>query len=91
MNKTELTDKMAELSGLKKKDAAAALEAAIAAISQELAAGGSVNLMGFGAFTVKDRAARMGKNPQTGENIPVPACKGVVFKCGKALKAQVNS
>jgi len=91
MNKSELTDKMAELAGLSKKDAGAALDAAITAISQELTAGGKVQLVGFGSFEVKQRAARMGKNPRTGEEVPIPAGKTVAFKCGKALKDQVNS
>lgn len=91
MNKSELTDKMAELAGLSKKDAGAALDAAITAISQELTSGGKVQLVGFGSFEVKERAARMGKNPRTGESVPIPAGKAVAFKCGKALKDQVNS
>lgn len=91
MNKSELIDRMAELSGLSKKDAGTALDAAMTAISQEMQAGGKVQLVGFGTFEVKERAARMGKNPRTGENVPIPAGKGVAFKCGKALKEQVNS
>ena len=91
MNKLELTGKVAELAGTSKAEAGRVLEAVIAAISQELAEGGCVHLMDFGSFSIKERAARMGKNPRTGENIPVPACRTVVFKCGKGLKEQVNS
>lgn len=89
MNKGELINKIAE-AGLTKKDAGVALDAAINAVSDALAKGDSVQLIGFGTFSVKERAAREGRNPATGETIKIAASKNVAFKPGKALKDKVN-
>ena len=89
MNKSELIAKIAE-AGLTKKDAGIALEAALAAIGDALAKGESVQLVGFGTFGVKERSAREGRNPRTGEVVKIPAAKAPVFKAGKALKDKVN-
>ena len=90
MNKTELIAAVAEKSGLSKKDAAAAVESVIAAVSDSLVKGEKVQLVGFGTFEVKERAARTGKNPQTGAAVEIPASKAPAFKAGKALKDSVN-
>ena len=89
MNKSELIAKIAE-AGLSKKDAGVALDAAIAAIGDALAGGDTVQLIGFGTFSVKQRAAREGKNPRTGEAVKIPAKKMPAFKAGKALKEAVK-
>ena len=89
MNKGELIAKIAE-TGLTKKDAGIALDAAIAAIGDALAKGDSVQLIGFGTFSVKERAEREGRNPRTGETVKIAASKAPVFKAGKALKEKVN-
>ena len=89
MNKSELIAKIAE-AGLSKKDAGTALDAAVTAISDALARGESVQLIGFGTFSVKERAAREGRNPRTGETVKIKAAKSPVFKAGKALKDKVN-
>ena len=89
MNKAELISAAAEQAGLSKKDTEAAVNAAIEVISAALAEGDKVQLVGFGAFEVKQRAERMGRNPQTKEPIPIPASKAPVFKAGKALKDAV--
>ena len=89
MNKGELINKIAE-AGLSKKDAGIALDAAINAVSDALTAGDSVQLIGFGTFSVKERAAREGRNPRTGEVVKIKAAKAPVFKAGKALKDKVN-
>ena len=89
MNKGELIAKIAE-AGLSKKDAGTALDAAVTAISDALARGESVQLIGFGTFSVKERAAREGRNPRTGETVKIKAAKSPVFKAGKALKDKVN-
>lgn len=86
MNKTELIAAMAEASGLSKKDCEAALAAFITTTESALKAGNKVQLVGFGSFEVKERAARTGKNPATGEQIDIPASKAPAFKAGKALK-----
>ena len=88
MNKGELIAKIAE-AGLSKKDSEIALNAAIAAIGDALAKGESVQLIGFGTFGVKERAAREGRNPRTGEVVKIKASKAPVFKAGKALKDKV--
>ncbi len=88
MNKNELITKIAE-TGLSKKDAGTALDAAIAAIGDALANGESVQLIGFGTFSVKERAAREGRNPRTGEVVKIKAAKTPAFKAGKALKDKV--
>ena len=90
MNKTGLVSAMAEKSGLTKKDAEKALEAFVEAVEDTLAAGEKVQLVGFGGYEVKSRAARKGKNPQTGAEISIPATKAPVFKASKALKDAVN-
>ena len=86
MNKNELVAAMAEKSGLTKKDAEAALDAYTEAVTEALKSGGSVQLVGFGTFEVKQRAARQGHNPRTGETVEIAACKAPAFKAGKALK-----
>ncbi|MEX5284691.1 HU family DNA-binding protein [Selenomonas sputigena] len=90
MNKTELVANVAEKAGLTKKDAEKALSAVIESIESALVEGDKVQLIGFGTFEVKDRAARTGRNPQTGGEIKIPASKNPVFKAGKALKDAVN-
>ena len=90
MNKTELISAMAEKSGLTKKDASAALEAFTAAIEDSLKAGDKVQLVGFGTFEVKARAARTGINPQTKKPVKIAASKAPAFKPGKALKDALN-
>ena len=87
MNKAELVAAMAEKSGMSKKDSEIALEATISAIQ---AAGEKVQLVGFGVFEVKERAARTGRNPKTKEPVPIAASKVPVFKAGKALKEAVS-
>lgn len=88
-NKQELVDAIAQNSGLTKKDSTAALEAVLEAIKENLAKGESVQLIGFGTFEVRERAARKGRNPQTGEEITIAATKTPAFKAGKALKDAV--
>ena len=90
MNKTELIAAIAEKAALSKKDAEAALTATVDAITAALAQGEKVQLVGFGSFEVKDRAARTGRNPQTGSAVEIPASKAPVFKAGKALKDAVS-
>ncbi len=90
MNKTELVDAVAESADLSKASAARAVDAALAAISGSLAQGDQVALIGFGTFLVRDRAARTGRNPRTGESIEIAAAKIPAFKPGKALKDAVN-
>lgn len=90
MNKTELIAKVAELTGSAKKDAEKAVCATLDAISGALSEGDKVQLVGFGTFEVKERAARTGRNPRTKEEIEIPASKLPVFKAGKALKDTVN-
>ena len=90
MNKTELINAMAEKAELSKKDAEKALNAFIDTVTEELADGGKVQLIGFGTFETSERAARMGKNPQTGEEMEIPASIVPKFKAGKALKEAVK-
>ncbi len=90
MNKTELVEAMAKKAGLSKKDAEAAVKAFTDVVTAELKKGGKVQLVGFGTFEVAKRAAREGKNPQTGAKIKIPASKAPKFKAGKALKDLVN-
>lgn len=90
MNKSELVTKVAEATGLSKKDAENALNAVTDVITSELKTGGNVSLVGFGTFQVSNRAARSGRNPQTGATIQIPASNIPVFKAGKALKDAVN-
>ena len=89
MNRMELVAEVAEKAELSKKDAEAAVSAAIDVITEALRKGDKVQLVGFGSFEVKSRAERMGRNPQTKEPIPIPASKAPVFKAGKALKDAV--
>ena len=90
MNKAELINAAAEKAGLSKKDTEAAVNAAIDAITEALAAGDKVQLVGFGSFEVKKRAARIGRNPRTKEEIEIPATVLPVFKAGKLLKDTVS-
>ena len=90
MNKTELIDAIAKEAGLSKKDAAAALNAFTDTVTKELKKKGKVQLVGFGTFETTKRAARTGKNPQTGAAIKIPASVAPKFKAGKALKDLVN-
>ncbi|MBR2340534.1 MAG: HU family DNA-binding protein [Clostridia bacterium] len=89
MNKTELINVVAEATDLKKKDAEAAVNAVFAAIADALKAGDKVQLIGFGSFDVKERAAREGRNPATGEKIQIAASKSVGFSAASALKASL--
>ena len=91
MNKAELVAAMAEQPGLSKKDAEAALKAFTDVVSDELKNGGKVQLVGFGTFEVSERAAREGRNPQSGEVMKIAASKAPKFKAGKALKDLVNA
>lgn len=90
MNKSELIDRIAETADLSKADATRALDATIEAVSNALKNGEQVALVGFGTFLVKERAARTGRNPQTGKEIPIAASKAPAFKPGKALKDALN-
>ena len=89
MNKTELIAAVAEKTDLSKKDADAAVSAVLGAITDALKAGDKVQLVGFGTFEVRNRAAKQGRNPRTGETMTVPASKVPAFKAGKALKDAV--
>ena len=91
MNKTELVANVAEKAGLTKKDAEKAVNALFSSIEEALVANDKVQMIGFGTFEVKERAARTGRNPQTGAEIAIPASKNPVFKAGKALKDVVNN
>ena len=90
MNKTELIAAVAEQASITKKDAEKALSAVISSITNAMAEGDKVQLVGFGTFEVRARDARKGKNPRTGEVINIPASKVPAFKAGKALKEIVN-
>ena len=90
MNKTELVASVAEKTGLTKKDAEKAVNALFDSVQDALTAGDKVQMIGFGTFEVKKRAARKGRNPRTGQDIEIPASKNPVFKAGKALKDAVN-
>lgn len=90
MNKAELVAAMADRSGISKNDAEKALNAFVDVVGGELGKGGKVQLIGFGTFETVERAARTGKNPQTGEELKIAACKAPKFKPGKALKEEVN-
>src|SRR5690606_17819718 len=85
MNKSELIDAIAEKGGLSKADAGKALDATIASVTEALKAGDTVTLVGFGTFGVKERAARTGRNPQTGATLEIKASKVPSFKAGKGL------
>ena len=90
MTKAELVNAIAEKAGLSKADAEGSLKAFAESITDALKAGEKVALVGFGTFSVGDRAARTGQNPQTGAKIQIPAAKVPKFKAGKALKDAVN-
>jgi DNA-binding protein HU-beta len=90
MNKSELIAKVAELSELSKKDATKAVESVFEAISDALKGGDKVQLVGFGNFEVRERSARKGRNPQTGQEIEISASKVPSFKPGKALKDSIQ-
>ena len=90
MNKSELIAAVAAKTGETKKNAEASLDAVIEVITEALSKGDKVQLVGFGSFEVRKRAARKGRNPQTKEEIKIPASKAPVFKAGKALKDVVN-
>ncbi len=91
MNKTELVAAIAENAEISKKDAEKALKAFADVVASELKKGEKVQLVGFGTFEVSERAAREGRNPQTGETMTLAACKAPKFKAGKALKDAVNA
>lgn len=90
MNKAELTAALVKKTGFTKKDAEKALGAVTEVITEALAAGEKVQVVGFGSFEVRNRPARMARNPRTGEQIKIAASKAPVFKAGKALKDSVN-
>ena len=90
MNKTELVAAIADKTALSKKDAEKALKAFTDVVAEELAKGEKIQLVGFGTFEVAERAAREGRNPQTGKTIKIAASKAPKFKAGKALKDTVN-
>ena len=91
MNKTELVAAMAEKTQLSKKDAEAALKAFTEVVTEELKKGEKIQLVGFGTFEVSERAAREGRNPQTGAVMTIAASKAPKFKAGKALKDEINA
>jgi len=90
VNKTDLVSSVAEKAELTKKDAEKAVNALLASIEESLASGDKIQLVGFGTFEVRERAARKGRNPQTGEEIEIAAAKVPAFKPGKALKDVVS-
>ena len=90
MNKTELVAAMADAAGLSKKDTEKALKAFTDVVAEELKKGEKVQLVGFGTFEVRERAAREGRNPQSGAVMKIPASKAPKFKAGKALKDSLN-
>jgi len=91
VNKAELVAKMAEMSGLTKKDAETALNAFMETVEETLVDGGKVQLVGFGTFDVRERKPRKGRNPRNPEQvIDIPASKAPVFKAGKTLKEKIN-
>ncbi len=91
MNKTELVEAVASRAGLSKADADRAVNALVDAVEGALVRGEKVTVTGFGTFEVRDRAARMGRNPQTGAPLHIPATKSPAFKSGKGLKDAVRS
>ena len=91
MNKTELVAAMADQAGLSKKDAEKALKAFTDIVAEELKKDGKVQLVGFGTFEVSSRAAREGRNPQSGAPMKIAASKAPKFKAGKALKDMLNA
>ena len=91
MNKTELVDALAKETNLSKKDVETVLKSFVDVVTGELKDGGKVQLVGFGTFEVSERAAREGRNPQTGETMEIKASKAPKFKAGKALKDAINA
>ena len=91
MNKSELIASIAEHAEIERKEAENAVKAFLEVVTQELAKGEKIQIVGFGTFEVRERAARKGNNPQTGEEIDIPAAKVPKFKPGKALKDAVNA
>ena len=91
MNKTELVAAVAEQADISKKDAEKVLKAFVDVVTEELKKGEKIQLVGFGTFEVSERAAREGRNPQTGKTMKIEACKAPKFKAGKALKDAVNA
>lgn len=91
MNKTELVAAIADEAGISKKDAEKALKDFTDVVGEELKKGGKIQLVGFGTFEVSERAAREGRNPQTGKAMKIAASKAPKFKAGKALKDLVNA
>lgn len=91
MNKTELVAAIADEAGISKKDAEKALKAFTDVVAEELKKGEKIQLVGFGTFEVSERAARTGRNPQSGEEMKIPASKAPKFKAGKALKDMINA
>ena len=91
MNKADLVAAIVEKAELSKKDAEKALKAFEEVVAEELRKGGKVQLVGFGTFEVAERAERVGRNPQTGENMTISASKAPKFKAGKALKDEINA
>lgn len=90
MNKADLISRVAEKTDITKKDAEKAVSAVLASIEEALSGGEKVQLVGFGTFEIRERAARKGRNPQTGEEISIAATKVPVFKAGKALRESVG-
>ncbi|MCL5058889.1 MAG: HU family DNA-binding protein [Actinobacteria bacterium] len=90
MNKADLVSKVAEKTDFTKKDAEKAVSAVLASIEEALSSGEKVQLVGFGTFEIRQRAARKGRNPQTGQEINIAAAKVPVFKAGKALRESVG-
>ena len=91
MNKTELVAAVAEQADISKKDSEKVLKAFVYVVTEEMKKGEKVQLVGFGTFEVSERAAREGRNPQTGKTMKIEACKAPKFKAGKALKDAVNA
>ena len=91
MNKTELVAAIASQAELSKKDCEKALKAFVDVVTAELKKGNKIQLVGFGTFETSERAAREGRNPQTGKTMKIEACKAPKFKAGKALKDAVNN
>ena len=91
MNKTELVAAVAEQADISKKDAEKVLKAFVDVVTEEMKKGEKVQLVGFGTFEVSERAAREGRNPQTGKTMKIEACTAQKFKAGKALKDAVNA
>ncbi|HDR7494923.1 TPA: HU family DNA-binding protein [Bacillus cereus] len=91
MNKTELIQKVASETGLKRPQASLAVDTVLESIQQALQNGDNVQLIGFGTFEVRERAAREGRNPNTGESLIIPAKKAPAFKAGKQLKKAINN